>query len=72
MCLLGRDEGKQAASAETQSHRKGRSERLAGKSNRENEMSGREIGGRKGFEGMTLKLRDYRKSQGKGKKRVNW
>lgn len=30
-------------------------------------MSGREIGGRKGFEGITLKLRDYRKSLGKGK-----
>ncbi len=31
VCLLGRDEGKEAASAQTQSHREGQSKRQAGK-----------------------------------------
>lgn len=40
-CVSGGDEGKQAASAETQ--------RQAEKGNRENEMGGRVVGGRKGI-----------------------
>lgn len=47
VCVFGGDEGAQAASAETQSHREGRSERLEERERegwRENEMCGSEIG----------------------------
>lgn len=69
VCLLGRDEGNETASAETQSHREGQSESQAGESNRENEKCGREIGGRKELEGTKSRQIDKRKKRGK---RENW